>query len=108
MALHGGTFVVNYARSAVTHIICSHLTDRKVQLFKKMRWVIGMQQHTCLLLNLWHGTPFELPVVRRKGNEMLLQAVSLDVSFCFMRTVVCMSAGLLQGSQTHCASGLDR
>eukprot|EP00891_Asterochloris_glomerata_P002603 jgi/Astpho2/2603/e_gw1.00048.8.1_t len=37
MALHGGTFVVNYARAAVTHIICSHLTDRKVQLFKKMR-----------------------------------------------------------------------
>ena len=50
MALHGGTFVVNYARSAVTHIICSHLTDRKVQLFKKMRWVSGTQQLVCCLI----------------------------------------------------------
>ena len=56
MALHGGTFVVNYARAAVTHIICSHLTDRKVQLFKKMRWVNGMQQLTCLPLRLWQST----------------------------------------------------
>ena len=78
MALHGGTFVVNYARSAVTHIICSHLTDRKVQLFKKMRWVIGMQQLMCS--GVWHGTPLSSLEWGERGTKCCSKLSAWDVS----------------------------
>lgn len=37
MALHGGRFVNYYSRDAVTHIICSNLTDAKVKIFERER-----------------------------------------------------------------------
>lgn len=39
MALHGGRFENYYSRSTVTHIICSNLTDAKVKIFEKERYV---------------------------------------------------------------------